>query len=113
VLFTLPRSGGPVLQLRRAPTPPAGKVAVDGSDPEAVGVAWLPRTAVGDGEAPAVDAGVGLTPEVAVAPADEAGDGDCATGGDGAKDAPVEPGGALGGTVAEEVAVVCVGVAVA
>src|SRR6266550_37285 len=36
-------------QERLAPVPLPGEVAVDGSVPDALGVAWLPRTAVGAG----------------------------------------------------------------
>jgi hypothetical protein len=42
-------------QYRLAPVPVPIAVAVDGSDPEALGVVWLPRTAVGEGDEPAGD----------------------------------------------------------
>ena len=42
-------------QDRLAPVPLPGEVAVDGSVPDALGVAWLPRTAVGAGDEPGDD----------------------------------------------------------
>ena len=57
-------------------------VAVDGSDPEALGGVWLPRTAVGEGDEPSGDGGAeapGLLDETG-----DADDGpDCAVVGDG------------------------------
>jgi hypothetical protein len=51
--------------------PVPGEVAVDGSPPDGVGVAWLPRTPVGDGDLPGEDDG----PEGEVPGADGAPDG--------------------------------------
>src|SRR5204863_5198067 len=65
-------------QYRRAPVPGPGKVAVDGSVPDALGVLWLPRTAVGDGDEPGDD-GDAETPGLL----EGAGGPDCATDGEG------------------------------
>jgi hypothetical protein len=74
-------------------------VAVEGSPPDALGVAWLPSTAVGDGEAP-----------VAVGGGDEPGadaggpgvEGEDATLGDGEEDgAPERAAGGDGDTVGD------------
>lgn len=68
-------------QYRLPPVPVLGEVAVDGSDPDALGVAWLPRTAVGEGDEPGGKDEAEVATELAVA-ADRVGDPDCAAEGD-------------------------------
>jgi hypothetical protein len=69
-------------QYRLPPVTVPFSVAVDGSDPEALGGVWLPRTAVGEGDEPGGDGEAeapGLLDEVG----DADGGPDCAVAGDG------------------------------
>ena len=91
-------------QYRLPPLPTVvGAVAVDGSEPEAVGVAWLPSTAVGDGDERGAYEGDAGDEIVVLA----VGDGDAeAGGGDPGGDAegPLEAAGAVWLTTADGLA---------
>ena len=95
-------------EYRRPPVPVPIAVAVDGSDPEAVGVAWLPRTAVGEGDVPGGD-GEAEAPGLLDEAGEADGGPDCAVGGGGvvaAADgaAGVVAGGALCATISDGLA---------